>query len=125
MSWKTQMGRNTIVSQQVETYLLTQGFEYGIFKPTFTDENTEIGKYHTLGFGQRCLILSNKKANKEVHTIYVTSTEAYLEVKEMIKTPQNATARPCYIRSNLINIPDHVKTIDGIDEILDQLTSVE
>lgn len=125
MGWKTQMDRNTIISQQVETYLLSQGFEYGIFKPTFTDETTEIGKYCTLGFGQRCLTLENTKANGEVYTIYITSTEAYLEVKEMIKTPANAVARPSYIRSKLLNIPVYVKTIDDIDDILNQLTSNE
>lgn len=125
MSWKTQMGRNTIVSQEIEDYLLRQGFEYGIFKPTFTDENTEIGKTQTLGFGQRCLTLENTKANGEVYTIYITSTEAYLEVVEMIKTPANAVARPCYVRSKLIEIPVYVKQVDDIDDILNRLTSVE
>lgn len=125
MSWKAQMGRNTIVSQQIETYLLTQGFEYGTFKPTFTGEYTEIGKHHTLGFGQHCLILENTKSSNEVYTIYVTNTEAYLEVKEMIKTPRNAVARPSYVLSKLIDIPVHVKNIDDIDEILNRLTSVE
>lgn len=112
MSWKTRMGRETIISNEIEEYLLKQGFEYSTFYPRFSYTDSAYAQAKTVN--ERCLFLTHMDKKGDKLRIYVTGSEIYLEIEDV---------RGNFVSSNLVEVPSYLERVKDMDELLDTLVS--
>lgn len=110
MSWRAKMGRTPVFNGLVEAYLINEGFEYSTFNPRFRSEDAQVHKAKTLN--ERCLKMVHERPNNGSVTIYLTSSEGYVEVESFTGSLES---------TNLIDLPN-VAVIGHIDTLLDMLT---
>ena len=115
MSWQAKMGLLPVVNEEVERYLLEQGFEHSTFTPN-ADNSTRIkgSKVVASSENARCLRLLNIRHKKSIVAMFITTSEAYLEV---------TSSSGKVLKSNLLDIPSKGVDIDHMNLILDLLTT--
>lgn len=115
MLWQAKMGLLPVVNEVVEKYLLEQGFEHNTFTPTAGINTRVTGSKNIAGSeNERCLRLLHMRQDKSIVAMFVTSSEAYLEV-----TTSNGKA----VKSNLLDIPPSGVDKEYIDALLNLLTN--